>query len=83
MNRFVLFGFLFFLVLLPFAGCIDNNVQAGEPTQLTNTAQLLRYIEDQGDFANTENAPGLVSASELLPTLEQSVLLDIRPLDLT
>ncbi len=78
MNKKLLIpGFAIFL-LLAASGCIENTVKIIDPVSLDNTALLLEYVEGQGDFANTEDAPGLVSASELYASMEQYNILDVQ-----
>ncbi|HEX9251726.1 MAG TPA: rhodanese-like domain-containing protein, partial [Ignavibacteriaceae bacterium] len=69
-----------FLILLAVIStrCLDDSGVPAEDIVLDDTAKILRYIESTGDFANTDLAPALVSASELFNNRAQYFILDIR-----
>lgn len=66
------------LVLLFFTSCLNDNNLMNNNIELDESAKILRYIESIGDFANTDLAPGLVSATELYNNTLQYYILDIR-----
>ncbi|MBK7632770.1 MAG: rhodanese-like domain-containing protein [Ignavibacteriales bacterium] len=68
----------FFLLLLILSSCLDENSLLNDNIELDGTAKILRYIESIGDFANTDLAPALISASELFSNNLQYSILDIR-----
>ena len=79
-----LFAKILFVIILPLLllpGCIENVIQQKTPVELENSARLLDFIEAQGDFANTPEAPGLITASDLYTALDQFTILDVRPAD--
>lgn len=58
--------------------CLEDNIEIINPPGLDNTAQILKYFESTGDFPNSIEAPGLVSAEELYIQLSNYIALDIR-----
>ncbi len=68
----------FGLILILLTSCLDDNNLLNENIELNGTGKILRYIESIGDFANTDLAPGLVSAIELYNDNSQFFILDIR-----
>ena len=69
-----------FLLSLSFSGCLKdtlNNPDSG--ASLNDNAKLLYYLEDEGDYINTNNMPSLADVDEVYSNLESYLLLDIRP----
>jgi rhodanese-related sulfurtransferase len=58
--------------------CLDDNNVPVDDIVLDETAEILRYLESTGDFANTELAPALVTAQELFSNSSQYFILDTR-----
>lgn len=65
-------------MLLIFSGCLDDNNILFDNIELDETGKVLRYIESTGDYANSNLAPSLVSATELFNNAQQFFVLDIR-----
>ncbi len=76
-----LYKILLSIILIITNGCLkDKNI----PTvnfELDKTAKILNYFESQGDFVNTDQAPGLISATQLFSNQSEYTILDIRPVD--
>lgn len=68
----------FFLLSLLSISCLDDNFVPIDKIELDETAEILRYIESTGDFANTDLAPALVYAQEILTNTLQYFILDVR-----
>ncbi len=69
---------LAFLILIVASSCLDDNNLLTNKIELNQTAKILHYIESTGDFANTNLAPALVSATDLYNNITQYFVLDIR-----
>lgn len=67
-----------FLLTTISVSCLKDNIVPIENIELNDTAVIMRYIESTGDFANTDLAPGLVSAEELFSNKTEYLILDIR-----
>ena len=76
-----LYKILLSIILIITNGCLkDKNI----PTvnfELDKTAKILNYFESQGDFVNTDQAPGLISVTQLFSNQSEYTILDIRPVD--
>lgn len=72
---------LFTLVLIILPGCLEDKIIPVVNFELDETAKMLEYLESQGDFANTDAAPGLISAPEIYNNPGQFSILDIRTTD--
>ena len=71
--------YLFFLTLLFFLGCIEDPEIPKVSFELNTTAEILSYLEEQGDYINTDLAPSLIEASEVNANLNNYLLIDVRP----
>lgn len=69
---------LIILLLIYSTGCLNDNIVPVVNSKLDESAKILQYLESQGDFANSEAAPGLISASNIYNNLWQFFVLDIR-----
>jgi rhodanese-related sulfurtransferase len=76
------FKILLIILALISTRCLNDNTVPIDNIVLDETAEILRYLESTGDFANTELAPAIIYAQELFANKEQFFILDIRePLD--
>ncbi|MGE5351486.1 MAG: rhodanese-like domain-containing protein [Acidobacteriota bacterium] len=69
-------------LLMYYEGCLESNVLPEFNASLENSAMLLVYFEQEGDFINTMDAPPNVEASEVYSNLESYLVLDTRSHDL-
>ena len=69
------------LFLIITNGCLEDKNIPTVNFELDKTAKLLDYFESQGDFVNTEQAPGLISVTQLFSNQSEYTILDIRPVD--
>lgn len=70
-------------ILLPVLSIIFTSCLTDEDIPIINydledTAKLIRYAENLGDFPNSPDAPGLILASELYTNISNYWILDIR-----
>lgn len=68
-----------FIALITTNGCIKDENTPVINFELDKTAKILDYFESQSDFANSELAPGLISADQLFNYQSEYIILDIRP----
>jgi rhodanese-related sulfurtransferase len=69
---------IFYLCLLITSGCVDDNITPPLTGDLNSTAEMLIYLESQGDFPNSSFAPALVEAEEVYTNLNSFLIIDIR-----
>ncbi len=60
-------------------GCLKDKITPPVEVSLNETAQLLFYLEDSGDYINSDKAPSLVDVDEVFLNIQNYLLLDIRP----
>lgn len=70
-----------FIALITTNGCIKDENTPVINFELDKTAKILNYFESQGDFANSEQAPSLISANQLFNSQSEYIILDLRPAD--
>jgi rhodanese-related sulfurtransferase len=66
------------LIIASFQSCLKNDVTTPLSITSNNSAELLGYIESNGDYINSVYCPALISASDLYTVQTDAVLLDIR-----
>jgi rhodanese-related sulfurtransferase len=62
-------------------GCLEEVIPPPFTGELNVTAEMLVYLEGQGDFANSNFAPPLVTAQEVFDNLDNYLILDLRTQD--
>ena len=62
-------------------GCLEEVIPPPVTGELNLTAEIMGYIEQQGDFANSGLAPALVTAQEVFDNLNNYLILDLRTHD--
>jgi rhodanese-related sulfurtransferase len=62
-------------------GCLEEVIPPSFTGELNVTAEMLVYLEQQGDFANSNLTPPLVTALEVFDNLESYLVLDLRTQD--
>ena len=77
----VLFKLIILLIVLPLHGCFEDSVSSSTEFEIIDAAEFLYFIEAQGDFVNSEEAPGYVLAEEVHSNLDQYLVIDIRTSD--
>jgi rhodanese-related sulfurtransferase len=94
MKKYYFFSILFISAVL-IAGCSGNKPAAKEETAAepvavarkpvvpgNETALLLKDLEDNGDYVNSQNFPSLIKASIVHESLGDIHVVDLRPADL-
>ena len=72
---------LLFGALVLLNGCLNDPDVPVITYDLDPTAKILSYIESTGDFANSPEAPALISTNDVYSNLDLYFILDIRPTD--
>jgi rhodanese-related sulfurtransferase len=67
-----------FVITLLLTSCLENDIISTLDIQLNDSALLIKYIEDKGDFPNSVEAPALITAQEVYDNLTSLWILDIR-----
>ena len=98
MMKYIKSGFLVPLILISLTGCTgkssspkqeevaqesNNLAKASVPLVIDHeTTTLIKYLEANGDYVNSNDYPSLIKASVVKESLDQNILiLDIRPSD--
>ena len=76
MKKIIINTFLFsFLVL---SGCLKDAPITQATTEQNSSADILIYLETQGDFINSPLMPSLITATELFNNPDNKIIIDIR-----
>ncbi len=79
-NKIIIALSILFAALLS-NSCLEEVIPPPFTGELNVTAEILVYIEKQGDFANSNFAPPLVTAQEVFDNLDNYLILDLRTQD--
>ena len=71
--------FLLAGISLAVNSCIEDNISPPLTGDLNPVAEMLFYFETQGDYTNSDLAPGLIDPEEVYNHLNNFLLVDIRP----
>ncbi len=66
------------VVLTLFSGCLKDNVTTPPEFKLSNSGVLLYYLEETGDYINSNDMPSLVNVDEVFNNLQTYLVIDIR-----
>ena len=69
--------FLVFVFIFS-AGCLEDDDVLTFSIDLDDSAKLIKYVEDNGDYPNSPEAPGLISADKLFSNLNNFWIIDMR-----
>ena len=72
---------LFFAVSIFFVSCLEDTMVSNLQINLNDSALLIKYIEDNGDFPNSVDAPASISAQEVFDNINTLWIIDIRNRD--
>jgi thiosulfate sulfurtransferase len=73
--------YLITAVILNYSGCLKNPAEPPVSFQMNNSAELLTYLEEEGDYINSGSAPSLIEAQEVFANLNNYLIIDVRPAD--
>ncbi|MFC2133129.1 rhodanese-like domain-containing protein [Bacteroidota bacterium] len=73
--------FFVFIVVINIQGCVEDSVSNSTEFDIINAAEFLYFLEEQGDFVNSEEAPGNILAEEVYSNLDNYLIIDIRTRD--
>ena len=60
------------------SGCLKDNINQPVSVALESSAELLHYLEEQGDYINSVEAPSLIDAAEVYANLNNYLIIDVR-----
>jgi rhodanese-related sulfurtransferase len=69
-------NFCIFLVLAMLCGCLNDDINV--PPDFDSNFALLKYLEEQGDYINSREAPSLIEAAEVYTNLSHYLIIDVR-----
>ncbi len=72
------FKLLSIFLIINFHGCIEDVVSPPPSFKLESAAELLTYLEEQGDYINSDEAPSLIDAQDVYNNLTNYLLIDVR-----
>lgn len=79
MNKIIKISIIFSVMGLSFLpGCLKDVTSPLPVTKQSDNARLLYYLEQSGDYINTDSAPSLVNADEVYANIGDYLLVDIR-----
>ncbi len=67
----IIFAFLF-------QSCLNNSISPEVSFNLSTSYLLLKYVEDQGDYINSDDMPSIVDVDEVQNNLGSYLILDVR-----
>jgi rhodanese-related sulfurtransferase len=74
-------NYCLFLAALIFPGCLKDDINIPVDNELKTSIELLRYLEEQGDYINSPEAPSMIDASEVFNNLHSYLIIDVRAND--
>ncbi len=66
-----------FFASLTFSGCLKDNVTSVQ-FKLNDNALLLTYLENEGDYINSNEMPSIVNTDEVYNQLNNYLIIDVR-----
>jgi len=66
------------MILLMLIGCLNESPIEEIDFQVASAAEILHYLEAEGDYINSEFTPTVLNASDVYATLQEFLILDIR-----
>ncbi|OGU54063.1 MAG: hypothetical protein A2V66_08240 [Ignavibacteria bacterium RBG_13_36_8] len=70
--------FFFFILDILITGCLEDNILTILDFEINNSADLLLYLEGNGDYFNSLEAPAVLNSNTVYYSLGTSLVIDIR-----
>lgn len=67
------------IIMVLFSGCLKDKITPPLEVPLTSQGKLLFYLEDEGDYINSNLMPSIVRADEVFSNAGTWLMIDIRP----
>ena len=64
---------------LVFSGCLKDAPIIQANSEENNSADILIYLESQGDYINSQLMPSLITSTEVFNNTGDKIILDVRP----
>jgi rhodanese-related sulfurtransferase len=61
-----------------FCGCLKDDINIPADIDFDSGVALLKYLEEQGDYINSLEAPSLIEAAEVYVNLSRYLIIDVR-----
>jgi rhodanese-related sulfurtransferase len=61
-----------------FSGCLKDDINIPTDFNFDSGATLLKYLEEQGDYINSREAPSLIESAEVHTNLSHYLIIDVR-----
>lgn len=71
-------NYIIIYIFLSLPGCLKDNINEPVNAELDSSARLLHYLEEQGDYINSPEAPSLINADEVYSNLSNYLIIDVR-----
>ena len=78
MKKNFIIVLLLFLGAFLYQGCLKDNITTSPAFTANDSAELLFYLEDEGDYINSDQMPSIISADDVHSNTGNYLLLDIR-----
>jgi rhodanese-related sulfurtransferase len=80
-NKKILTALSVTIAVILINGCLEEVTPPSFTGELNITAEMLGYIEEQGDFANSNLAPALIEAQVVFDNIDNYLIVDLRTQD--
>lgn len=70
--------FYILAVLVLLTGCLKDDINVPADIELNSSASLLKFLEEQGNYINSSEAPSLIEPAEVFANLNNYLILDVR-----
>ncbi len=77
-KQYIIFLLLSFAAF-SYYGCLKDNLTTSPSFTFNNSAELLFYLEDTGNYINSDLMPSLLTADQVYSNTDNYLLVDIRP----
>ncbi len=65
-------------VLVLLTGCLKDDINIPTDIELNSSALLLKFLEEQGNYINSSEAPSLIEPAEVFANLNSYLIVDVR-----
>jgi rhodanese-related sulfurtransferase len=75
----IIISVIIVILITTLNGCLKDKITPPADITISDSGKLLFYLEDNGDYINSDEMPSLVDADEVYSNLGTNLLIDIRP----
>lgn len=77
MQKFINLILISFLQLV----CLEDSIKPPVNVEISNSAELLHYLESQGDYINSVDMPSIINSTQIFENRNNYLIIDIRTRD--